>query len=156
MSFIITKPAFIKLLEELEEGVTVKRPKIIEEISIALSHGDLRENAEYHCAKEEQRKIEARIKYLENFKKNAVVAEEVERMQDKVCFGSEVTIEDLDSDKRISFTILGEYEVQIYKNPGIISISSPFAVAVMGKNKGDVVEVSLPSGIKDYEILEVR
>jgi len=144
-----------KLREELEELKTVIRPRIIAAIAEAREHGDLKENAEYHAAREQQSFAEGRIAEIESKLANANIID-VTKMdaKGKVVFGSTVTIEDLDDEKTVTYQIVGEDEADI--KAGRISIGSPIARALIGKEVEDVVTVKAPGGEKEYEIIKIE
>ncbi|MBL1264119.1 transcription elongation factor GreA [Candidatus Methylomicrobium oryzae] len=144
-----------KLRAELEELKTVIRPRIIQAIATAREHGDLKENAEYHAAREQQSFAEGRIKEIEAKLSNAQVIDVTKLDPNgKVVFGATVEIEDLDSGKTVTYQIVGEDEANIKE--GRISIGSPIARALIGKETGDVVTVKAPSGNVEYEIISVE
>lgn len=144
-----------KLRAELEELKTVIRPRIIQAIATAREHGDLKENAEYHAAREQQSFAEGRIKEIEAKLSNAQVIDVTKLDPNgKVVFGATVEIEDLDSEKTVTYQIVGEDEANIKE--GRISIGSPIARALIGKETGDVVTVKAPSGDVEYEIISVE
>lgn len=142
------------LREELSRLKTVDRPKVIEAIADAREHGDLKENAEYHAAREQQGFIEGRIQEIEAKLSNAQVID-VQSMEPtgKVIFGTTVNLIKMDDDSEVRYQIVGDDEADI-KN-GKISISSPIARALIGKEEGDIVSVQVPNGIVEYEIDEV-
>lgn len=143
------------LRAELQQLKTVERPRIIQAIQEARSHGDLSENAEYDAAKERQAFIEGRIAELESKLANAQVIDPAHIDGDGRCvFGSTVELQDLDGEGAVTYQIVGEDEADIKQ--GKISISSPIARALIGKYSGDVAEVQAPGGVKSYEILDVR
>lgn len=144
---------------ELEHLKRVERPRIIEAIAEARSHGDLKENAEYHAAREQQGFIEGRIKDLENKLANAhivdVTDEHTRTLADgKVIFGATVEVLELDGDQEQTFRIVGDDEAD--STCGLISISSPIARSLIGKQVDEVVAVETPGGPREFEILEVR
>ena len=142
------------LRTELQQLKAVERPRIIQAIQEARSHGDLSENAEYDAAKERQAFIEGRIAELEGKLANAQVIDPAHIDGDGRCvFGSTVELQDLDSEETVTYQIVGEDEADIKQ--GKISISSPIARALIGKSVGDTVEVTAPGGSHSYEILEV-
>jgi transcription elongation factor GreA len=144
-----------KLRAELEELKTVTRPRIIQAIATAREHGDLKENAEYHAAREQQSFAEGRIKEIEAKLSNAQIIDVTKLDPNgKVVFGATVEIEDVDSGKTVVYQIVGEDEANIKE--GRISIGSPIARALIGKETGDVVTVRAPSGNVEYEILSVE
>jgi transcription elongation factor GreA len=144
-----------KLRTELDRLKSQDRPRIIAAIAEARSHGDLKENAEYHAAREQQGFIEGRIKEVETKLSNADIID-VSKIdaRGKIVFGSTVDLADVDSDARMSYQIVGEDEADI--KSGLVSIASPVARALIGKETGDIVAVQAPGGTKEYEILEVR
>ena len=132
-----------------------ERPQISAAIGVAREHGDLRENAEYHAAKEQQGLAEARIRDIEAKLSNAQIIEVSKLNVDgKVVFGATVHLADIDEGTRVLYQIVGEDEADIKKDR--VSISSPIARAMIGKSEGDVVEVSAPSGQRFYEIISVK
>ena len=151
----ITSQGLEKIKKELEELKNVKRPKIIEAIAEARGHGDLKENAEYHAAKEEQAKIESRIIEINDSIARANVID-VTRLEkkDNVIFGSTVCLLDLESNIKKTYKIVGKDEADIKKN--YIYFRSPIGKALIGKNKKDLITVSTPSGEKNFEIIEVK
>jgi len=143
------------LEEELKRLKSKDRPDVIRAIAEARAHGDLKENAEYHAAKEQQGFIEGRIKELEGkLSHKQVIDVTAVDAKGKVIFGSTVELIDENSGEETEYRIVGEDEADI--KTGMISYTSPIARALIGKNEGDVVEVSTPSGDKSFEILEVR
>lgn len=144
-----------KLREELDELKSVKRPKVIEAIATARAHGDLKENAEYHAAREQQSFIEGRIKDIEGKLSNAEVID-VTKLNDtgRVVFGTTVVMAEVESGDESTYTIVGEDEADIKQSR--ISVTSPIARAMISKEEGDVVTVDAPAGLKEYEIVEVR
>ncbi len=151
----LTKVGADKLNEELRELKSVRRPRVIQAIAEAREHGDLKENAEYHAAREEQGFIEGRVKDIEGKLSNAQIID-IASMKDtgRVIFGTTVVIYDEDADKEITYQIVGEDEADI--KAGKISVSSPVAMALIGKEADDVVVVNAPNGDKEYEIVEVK
>lgn len=153
---IITKDSYEKLEEELEQLKTVGRTEIIEKIKVALSFGDLSENAEYDEAKNDQAMIENRINEIEDILKNAKVIDEDEISTDKVGIGSKIKIKEVGkkTDSLLTFKIMSSNEINPKK--GIISNESPIGRAVWGKKLGDKVEVELPGGVKkNFKIMEI-
>ncbi len=144
-----------KLREELEELKSVVRPRIIAAIAEAREHGDLKENAEYHAAREQQSFAEGRIAEIEGKLSNANIID-VTKMdaKGKVIFGATVTIEDIDTEETVTYQIVGEDEADIKK--GRISVGSPIARALIGKEVEDVVTVKAPGGEKEYEIIKIE
>ena len=144
-----------KLQEELQELKTVVRPRIIESIATAREHGDLKENAEYHAAREQQSFAEGRIGDIEGKLSNAQIIDVTSiDANGKVVFGATVEIEDIESEKKVTYQIVGEDEANI--KAGRISIGSPIARALIGKEEEDVVTVNAPGGSKEYEILSIK
>lgn len=151
----ITAEGAERLQAELNRLKTAERPRIIQAIAEARSHGDLSENAEYHAAKEQQGLLEARIKDLEHKLATAQIIDPASiRGEDRVVFGATVELHDGHQDQKVTYQIVGDYEADI--GQGKISISSPIARALIGKEPGDLVEVQVPGGVREYEILEVR
>jgi transcription elongation factor GreA len=150
----ITTYGYRKLGDELHDLKMVQRPKTVEEIDIARSHGDLKENAEYHAAREKLRFIEKRMAELAELYDNVQEVDPSKLPHDKVMFGSTVTLEDINSEELVTYTIVGTYE----SNPdkGLISILSPLAKQLMGKEEEDEVTVTLPGGVKEYEIVKIE
>ena len=153
------EPITLKSLEKLKEEVIFlkekKRPEIVAAISEARSHGDLKENAEYHAAKEEQSHNEGRITQINDIIARANVIDVSKIDNDgKVIFGSTVKMEDLESNKEVSYRLVGQDEADISKN--LIFYKSPIGKALIGKNKDDLVSVSTPSGERNFEIKEVK
>lgn len=139
---------------ELKRLKTVERPTVIQAISEARQHGDLSENAEYHAAKERQSFIEGRVAELEDKLARAQVIDVSRLGGDTVKFGATVTVLDEDSGDKANYKIVGEDEADV--RAGKISISSPIARALIGKEEGDVVEVAAPGGAKSYEIMKIK
>jgi transcription elongation factor GreA len=131
-----------------------ERPKISEEIGTAALHGDLKENAEYHAAREKQSHVEGRIMDIEDQLARAEVIDTTGFSGDKVKFGAYVTLVELETDKELSYRIVGPGEASTDK--GTISVTSPVAKAIVGRVVGDEVQVHAPGGVKRYEIQEVR
>jgi transcription elongation factor GreA len=150
----MTKNGHVQLTEELERRVAIERPRIIEAISEARAHGDLSENAEYHAAKEMQSHNEGRIKELESLLALADIIDVTKLSGDTVKFGATVRIVDEDTDQEKTYTIVGDPEADA--SAGRISISSPIARALIGKEVGDSIEVTAPGGARGYEILEIN
>ena len=142
------------MTEEIKHLKSVERPRIIRAIEEARSHGDLSENAEYHAAKEQQGWTEARVAELEDKISRAEVIDISKLSGATVTFGAKVTLVDEETDAQASYQIVGDFEADVKK--GKISISSPIARAIIGKRKGDSVEVATPGGGKSYEILKVK
>jgi transcription elongation factor GreA len=149
----ITKIGYEKLEEEHKHLKFVERPSIIEQISTARDHGDLRENAEYHAAREKQSFTEGRIQELENIIANAEIIDVSKLSGKKVLFGATVDVVDCQTDEEKTYQIVGEYEADLEK--GKISNTAPIARALIGKEEGDTVTFLSPSGKKEYEILKI-
>lgn len=149
----ITPAGFKAISEELEHRKKVLRPEIVESIAVAREHGDLKENAEYHAAKEQQSFNEGRIAELEGAVGAAQVIDPSKFTGDTVKFGAKVQIVDEETDEEKTVQIVGEYESNA--DEGRISITAPIARALIGKSVGDSVKVTTPRGQIDYEILEV-
>lgn len=144
-----------KLNTELNRLKTVERPRIIQAIAEARSHGDLSENAEYHAAKEQQSFVEGRIKELEHQLANAqVIDPKTVKANGKVVFGATLDLMDERSGQEVTYQIVGEHEADVAQ--GKLSIGSPIARALIGKEQGEVVEVRVPDGVRQYEILDIR
>jgi transcription elongation factor GreA len=144
-----------KLRAELEQLKRIERPRIIEAIAEARAHGDLKENAEYHAARERQSFCEGRIKDIEGKLSHAQIIDvTLVAANGKVVFGATVDVLELDQDTEHTFQIVGEDEAD--SKLGMISISSPIARALIGKAEGDVASVQAPGGLREFEILEVR
>ncbi len=151
----ITKPGAERLRKELERLKSEDRPTVINAIAEARAHGDLKENAEYHAAKEQQGFIEGRISDLERTLSNAEIID-ITKLNPgtRVVFGAHVELEDMEAGTQRHYQIVGDLEADIQKN--LISVSSPIARALIGKEEGDVVDVLAPGGEREYEILSVR
>jgi transcription elongation factor GreA len=150
----MTEAGHAAMLEEIRHLKAVERPRIIKAIEEARSHGDLSENAEYHAAKEQQGWLEARVAELEDKISRAEIIDVSKLSGDTVKFGAKVTLVDEDTEEEAAYQIVGEFEADVKK--GKISITSPIARAIIGKKKGDSVEVNTPGGGKSYEIINVR
>jgi transcription elongation factor GreA len=142
------------MLDEIKHLKAVERPRIIKAITEARAHGDLSENAEYHAAKDQQGWVEARVAELEDKVSRAEVIDVTKLSGDTVKFGAFVTLIDEDSEEQSVYQIVGEFEADVKK--GKISVTSPIARAIIGKKKGDSVEVMTPGGGKSYEIVKIR
>jgi transcription elongation factor GreA len=152
-SIPMTKAGAEALKRELKRLRSVERPRIVHEISVAREHGDLSENAEYHAAKERQSHIEGRIQMLEDRLARAEVIDVARLAGDRVVFGATVKLEDTESGQSTQYSIVGEVEADLKK--GRISITSPIARGLIGKEVGDSVRIRAPGGEREYEILDV-
>ena len=150
----MTAAGYRQLQEELKTLKTAERPAIIEAIARAREHGDLSENAEYHAARDRQSFIEGRIAELEELAKRAQVIDVSQLSGDTVLFGATVRLSDEETEKRVTYQIVGENESDI--SAGKISISSPLARALIGKKAKDSVEVDSPRGTRYYEIVNIK
>ena len=151
----ITVNGLQNLKNELEDLKNVQRPKVVEAIAEARSHGDLKENAEYHAAKEQQALIESRVIAINDLIARANVIDVTKIDNDgKVIFGSTVKLQDLETAKLITYKLVGQDEADIKKN--LIFFKSPIGKALIGKNKSEMVTVNTPSGEKSFEILDVQ
>lgn len=151
----MTAKGAARLRAELEELKSVKRPAVIEAIAEARAHGDLKENAEYHAAREQQGFIEGRIKQLEGDLSHAQIIDVGSlNVGDRVVFGATVELADSESDEEQVYQIVGDLEADI--KLGLIAISSPVARALIGKHEGDEVTIETPGGTREYEIVAVR
>ncbi len=139
---------------ELKHLKSIERPKIVKEIEIARAHGDLSENAEYHAAKDKQGHIEGRIAMLDDKLARAQVIDGKGQSTERVSFGATVLVSDAESGEEVSYRIVGEDEADV--NHGLISITSPIAKALMGKEIDATVQVRVPKGTREFEILEIR
>lgn len=143
-----------RLRAELERLKSVERPRVIEAIAEARAHGDLKENAEYHAAREQQGFIEGRIKELESTLSNAQLIDVANlNAGSRVVFGAIVELADVETDDRRSYQIVGDLESDIKQR--LISISSPIARALIGKHEGDTITIDAPAGKRDFEIVGV-
>lgn len=151
----LTSKGATRLRDELEKLKTVDRPKVIEAIAEARAHGDLKENAEYHAAREMQGFIEGRIKELEYTLSHAQVIDIASlNAGSRIVFGATVELADVDTDDKVTYTIVGDLESDIKQR--LISISSPVARALIGKHEGDTVTIDAPGGQREFEITGVR
>ena len=151
----ITSEGLKKIKKELEELKNIKRPKIIQAIAEARAHGDLKENAEYQAAKDDQAKIESKIIRLNDLiaRANVIDVTKLEK-KNNVIFGSTVDLIDLGNNKKKTYKIVGKDEADLTQN--FIYFRSPIAKALIGKNKNNVITVSTPSGEKKFKIVEVQ
>ena len=151
----MTKVGAEKLREQLHELKTVDRPRITAAIAEARAHGDLSENAEYHAAREQQSFMEGRVNKIESTLADVQIINVKEINEtDKFVFCATVTILNLNLDEEVTYQIVGELEANI--NTGLISIASPIARSLIGKQVGDIVDVNAPSGVIEYKIIQVR
>ena len=150
----ITVNGLNNLKTELENLKNVQRPKVVAAIAEARSHGDLKENAEYHAAKEQQALIESRVIAINDLiaRANVIDVTKIEN-NGKVIFGSTVKVQDLNTNDKISYRLVGQDEADIKKN--LIFFKSPIGKALIGKDKGEMLTVNTPSGEKNFEILDV-
>ena len=151
----ITLNGLQNLKNELEDLKNVQRPKIVEAIAEARSHGDLKENAEYHAAKEQQALIESRVIAINDLiaRANVIDVTKIDN-NGKVIFGSTVKVQDLDNNKNICYRLVGQDEADIKKN--LIFFKSPIGKSLIGKNEGEMISVNTPSGERNFEILKVE
>lgn len=150
----LTQGGLLKLEQELEHLKTVERPAIIEAIAVARDHGDLSENAEYSSAKEKQSFIEGRIAELEGKIASAEVIDPTALSGSRIVFGATVKLVDVDTDKEVTYSLVGQEEANLDK--GLISVASPLGRALIGKQTGDEVVFSAPAGKRTYEVLDVK
>jgi transcription elongation factor GreA len=143
-----------KLRAELRNIREVERPQNVQDIETAREHGDLRENAEYHAAKERQAALEARLRYLEDRISRAQVIDPAEVKSERVGFGATVTVSDTDTDEEQVYVLVGEDETEVER--GRISITSPVARSMLGKAEGDVFTLRLPKGDRELEVLKIE
>jgi transcription elongation factor GreA len=144
-----------KLRAELEQLKRIERPRIIEAIAEARAHGDLKENAEYHAAREQQGFVEGRIKDIEGKLSHAQIIDVTQMAHNgKVIFGATVKVLELESDEEHCYQIVGEDEADLKQ--GLISVGSPLARCLIGKAEGDVASLQAPGGMREFEILEIQ
>jgi transcription elongation factor GreA len=149
----ITPGGAVRLREELINLKSVQRPAIIQAIAVAREHGDLSENAEYHAARDKQSFIEGRIKDIENKLALAEVIDPTKLAGNRVAFGATVKLSNTDTGEEVTYRILGADEADLAK--GSISVTSPLARSLLGKEVGDEVKVRMPGGERTYEVLEL-
>jgi transcription elongation factor GreA len=149
----MTKPGADAIKREIKRLKSVERPRIVQEISAARDHGDLTENAEYHAAKDKQSHLEGRIAILEDRLARAEIIDVSRLSGERVVFGATVKLQDTGSGAQTQYTIVGEHEADLKK--GRISITSPIARGLIGREVGDSVKIRAPGGEREYEILEV-
>ncbi|HZV38531.1 MAG TPA: transcription elongation factor GreA [Pseudoxanthomonas sp.] len=151
----ITLKGAQRLRDELDNLKTVKRPEVVAAIAEARAHGDLKENAEYHAAREQQGFIEGRIKQLEGELSHAEIIDVAKlNAGSRVVFGATVTLADVETDEEKRYQIVGDLEADI--KLGLIAISSPVARALIGKHEGDAITIDAPAGQREYEIVGVE
>ena len=153
-SIPMTREGYQRLQEELKRRVRVERPKVVQDIAEARAHGDLSENAEYEAAKDRQAFIEGRIKELNDKIARAQVIDPADLDTDKVVFGAKVTLFDVDSGVEVSYQIVGEDEADI--KDGKISVTSPVGKALIGHRLDDEVRIKVPSGLRIYEVIDIK
>jgi len=149
----MTRAGAEAIKRELKRLKSVERPRNVHEIAVARDHGDLRDNAEYHAAKERQSHIEGRIQMLEDRLARAEIIDVTRLSGDRVVFGATVKLEDTDSGAKAQYTIVGETEADLKR--GRISVTSPIARGLVGREVGDTVKIRTPGGEREWEILEV-
>ena len=150
----LTRQGFDTLQEELKRLKVRERVKVAEDIKVARGHGDLSENAEYHAAKERQAHLEARIRMLEDKLARAEVVDTQTLSIDRVRFGTTVVLENLDSGEEVIYTLIGEEEADVSR--GYLSITSPIGRALIGKAVDDEVRIQVPSGLRMFEVRQIR
>ncbi len=150
----MTRRGYEALVEELRRLKTKERPRAVEAIKLARSHGDISENAEYDAAKEQQAHIEGRIAQIEDKLARAEVVDTRDLELDRVRFGTTVVLSDLDSGDEITYTLVGQDEADIERS--LLSVTSPVGRALIGKERDEEVKVRVPSGTKTYEIRDIK
>ncbi|MGI5863964.1 MAG: transcription elongation factor GreA [Myxococcales bacterium] len=150
----MTKSGLQRLKEELKHLKSVEKPKNVRDIEEARAHGDLSENAEYYAAKERQGQIDAEIRRIEDVIARAEVIDVSRLSGDRVVFGATVELEDANTGSSMVYRLVGEYEADIKR--GLLSVTSPIARALIGREIGDMVKVQAPGGTKEFEITDVR
>jgi transcription elongation factor GreA len=150
----MTRRGYDKLEAELKRLRTEERPRNVREIEEARAHGDISENAEFHAAKERQSHIEGRVRMLDDKLARAQIIDPSGQTLDQVRFGLTVVLVDTDTDEKVTYTIVGEEEADV--SEAKISVVSPVARALLGKAVGDAVQVRVPRGTREFEILEIR
>ena len=154
-SYPVTKKGYEILKKELKQLINTDRPAVVNAISTAREHGDLKENAEYHAAKEQQSHNEGRIQEIEDLIARANVIDVTTMNNDgKVIFGSTVYLQNLDTNEKIEYKLVAKDEADLKKK--LIFFQSPIGKGLIGKNKNDLVEISTPAGIKNFEIIDVK
>ncbi|KWX69381.1 transcription elongation factor GreA [Paenibacillus riograndensis] len=150
----LTKEGLAKLEEELRDLKTVKRKELAARLKLAISYGDLKENSEYHSAKEDQSFMETRIMILEKMLTKAQIVDESSMDLSKVSVGSLVTLNDVEYSEKIEYRVVGPAEADVLNNK--ISYESPLGKELLGKKVGDIISVNAPMGIIQYELLEIK
>jgi len=150
----MTPRGYAMLAEEMKRLKNVERPQIVREIEEARAHGDLSENAEYHAAKERQGYVESRIRLIEDRLARAQVIDGTGQSTERVSFGATVVLQDSSSGDEVTYTIVGEDEADI--GQGLLSVTSPIARALMGRELDSAVKVRVPKGTREFEILDIR
>ncbi|EJF06353.1 transcription elongation factor [Thiovulum sp. ES] len=151
---LLTAKGYDRLTAEIKKITLEDRTKIIEEVQTAREHGDLKENAEYHAAKEKQRLLDKKLEELNSLLADSQIIDPSKLPHDIVSFGSTVTIVDLDTEEEATYTIVGSYEADVDRD--IISYNSPLAKVLLGKPVGEELEATLPGGVKEFEILSIE
>lgn len=151
---ILTQEGLAKIEEELHELKTVKRKELAERLKVAISYGDLKENSEYHSAKDDQAFMETRILTLERMLKNARVVDAESMSLDQVSVGSVVILNDIEFAEKIEYRIVGPAEANVAENK--ISYESPLGKEILGKKVGAIIHVNAPMGVLQYELLEIK
>ncbi|MCZ8514421.1 transcription elongation factor GreA [Paenibacillus filicis] len=151
---ILTQEGLAKIEEELHELKTVKRKELAERLKVAISYGDLKENSEYHSAKDDQAFMETRILTLERMLKNARVVDAESMSLDQVSVGSVVILNDVEFAEKIEYRIVGPAEANVAENK--ISYESPLGKEILGKKVGAIIHVNAPMGVLQYELLEIK
>jgi transcription elongation factor GreA len=150
----MTRRGYEALKQELHRLKTVDRPANVKDIEEAIAHGDLSENAEYHAAKEKQAHIAGRMAMLDDRIARAQVIDTTGQDPDRVRFGATIQLQDIETEDEVTYTIVGEDEADA--KAGLISVTSPVAQALMGREVGDEVSVKVPKGVRELEVLEIR
>lgn len=150
----ITTAGEALLREQLQKLKTTERQRLRHVLEEARAHGDLKENAEYHAAKDEQGLIEARISYIESQLQSATVVDTAKLDTDKIIFGASVTLENIDTEETVTYQIVGESETNMEE--GKISFKSPVAQACIGQRVEDIISVNTPNGATEYEVLKIE
>jgi transcription elongation factor GreA len=150
----MTKVGYDKIRADLQHIKSVERPKNIRDIEEARAHGDLKENAEYHAAKEKQAVLQAQMNDLENKVSLAEVIDPASVNSDKVVFGATVTLYDVESEDEVSYQIVGDVETNVKE--GKIGISSPIAKGLLGKAEDDEVKIRTPKGVREFEVVKIE